>query len=111
MTIANLPPHNHPAAATMTSSGGIQVSTNTANNVNVPTNANNILSASGGGQGQATIWSNTLSGPVAMGGVNFGGSVAVTVDNTGGGIPISILNPVLALNFCIAIQGLWPPRD
>jgi microcystin-dependent protein len=32
------------------------------------------------------------------------------IGNTGGGQPVSILPPYLVLNFCIALQGIYPPR-
>jgi microcystin-dependent protein len=111
LSIGNLPPHNHPASATSTTTGGIQISTNTAGNTTAPSATNNILSASGGGQGSATIWGSTMTGPVNLGGVNLAAGVNVTVGNTGAGAPINLMNPFLVLNFCIAIQGLWPPRN
>lgn len=44
----------------------ISVAGSVSEPVNAPTPANNVLGASGGGQGSATIWSNSLSNPVAM---------------------------------------------
>lgn len=35
----------------------------------------------------------------------------VTIGNTGAGVPVDIRPPFLALNFIIATQGLFPPRD
>lgn len=37
--------------------------------------------------------------------------VTVQVSNSGMGQPFSTLNPYLALNCCIATQGLFPPRN
>lgn len=33
------------------------------------------------------------------------------VNNTGGNQPFSVLQPYLALNFCIALQGIFPSRN
>ncbi|WP_116131926.1 phage tail protein [Tropicimonas sp. IMCC34043] len=39
------------------------------------------------------------------------GSVAVTVDNAGGGQPFDITNPYLGLKFCVVLQGIYPSRS
>jgi microcystin-dependent protein len=36
---------------------------------------------------------------------------AVQVGATGSNVPVGLLNPYLALRFCIAIEGLFPPRN
>ena len=33
------------------------------------------------------------------------------IGNTGGSQPFSIIQPYLVVNFCIALQGIYPPRD
>jgi microcystin-dependent protein len=75
--------------------------------LNAPSSTNSFLGASGGGTGSATIWSDALNSPVAMGGT----SGTVTVDPTGNGLPFSLLNPYLVLNFCIALEGIFPSRN
>jgi microcystin-dependent protein len=40
-----------------------------------------------------------------------GGGGTVTVDDTGGSKAFSVLNPVLGINFLIAIDGLYPSRN
>lgn len=47
--------------------------------------------------------------PVALGGLNVAGTV--TVNPTGSSQPISIVQPYLAINFCIAISGVFPSRN
>lgn len=103
LTLANMPAHNHPATATV----GVQVAGTTSNPVNTPSDTNKYLGASGGGQGNAVIWSDALNAPVTMGGT----SGSVTVGMAGSSLPLSLLNPYLALNFCIALQGLFPSRN
>jgi microcystin-dependent protein len=38
-------------------------------------------------------------------------NVAGTTSNTGNGVPFNIRNPYLGVNFIIALQGLFPPRN
>jgi microcystin-dependent protein len=50
-----------------------------------------------------------------LGGVSGGGGGGITggtVTNstTGSSLPTEIMNPFLALNFCIALQGIYPTR-
>jgi len=40
-----------------------------------------------------------------------GGTPTVVVKPTGGNNPISNLQPFLAINYCIVMQGLYPPRN
>ena len=49
---------------------------------------------------------NFLYGPVQ----NLGAMAAGTVGNTGGSQPHENMQPYLTLNFCIALQGVYPPR-
>ena len=37
-------------------------------------------------------------------------TVAVTVNPNGGGIPINIIQPFLALNYIICFEGIYPDR-
>ncbi|ROQ21518.1 microcystin-dependent protein [Marinimicrobium koreense] len=48
---------------------------------------------------------------VSLGGVSGGASGTVQVEAAGGGQPFSIQNPFLALNFSIALQGIFPSRN
>lgn len=102
LTTANMPMHNHPATASV----GVQVAGTASNPANTPSASNSFLGASGGGPGNATIWSDTLNAPVAMGGA----SGTVQVGMAGNSQPFSLLNPYLVLNFCVALQGIFPSR-
>jgi microcystin-dependent protein len=86
---------------------GVQVAGTSSNPVNAPTSTNSFLGASGVGPGSASIWSDALNAPVAMGGA----SGTVQVGLAGNGLPFSLLNPYLVLNFCIALEGLFPSRN
>lgn len=104
--IANMPAHAHAASALNVVMDVAGVPT-PAMPASAPSATNPYLGASGSGTGLATIWSTTLNSPVAVKGI----SVAGTTDPVGGSTPVSTLNPFLALNFCIAVQGLFPSRQ
>lgn len=104
LTMSNMPPHNHSAAATLQ----VQVAGTPTGADNAPSAANSFLGASqSGGAVAANIWSTALNSPVTMGGT----SGSVTVGVAGSGQPFGLLNPFLALNFCIALEGLFPSRN
>lgn len=72
-----------------------------------PSTQASFIGASGGGTGLANIWSSTLSDPVSVGGMGMSGNL----DPAGANAPFSVMNPFLAINFCIAIEGLYPPHN
>lgn len=96
LNVTNLPSHNHSAAGTMKASfipptGGGSLAN--------PSGAN--LSSSG-----ETIYTNNATN------VNMAtNNVAVTVGNTGGNIPFSVVQPWCAVQFIIALQGVFPSRS
>ncbi len=77
------------------------VSSNTEDNQNAPSAQYPYMSASGRGPGGAAIWSNTMTNPQSVQGLSL----------AGGSQPFSVMNPFLALNFTIAMQGLFPPHQ
>jgi microcystin-dependent protein len=46
---------------------------------------------------------------VSLGGLNVAGTV--TVANTGGSQPVSIMQPYLGMNFVICLEGIFPSRN
>jgi microcystin-dependent protein len=78
-----------------------------------PSTTNNCLGASGGGTGLANIWSTTLNSPVYVQGLSISGETdsATAAPTPGNYTPFSLLPPYLALNFCIAVMGLFPTHD
>lgn len=112
MTIANMPTHTHTAVFTPSGSSGYMASTNTAGNKLVPSATNNVLAGSPPGTDAAAIWAtNTPAPTIPLGG--GGGSAGGTVTNApnGSSLPAAIMNPYLVLNFCIAMQGIFPTRN
>jgi len=92
LTNANLPPHNHAVVAVSTQ---VSAAVGGANNPNaayfaVPSPSQNIFST-------------TSNGLMAS---NTGATGA-----TGGSQPLSILSPLLVINYCIATEGIFPSRN
>jgi microcystin-dependent protein len=90
-----MPAHTHAVA--------LQVAGTASNPVNTPSTTNNVLGASGGGPGNATIWSDALTDPVPM--------LASQSEIAGGSQPVAIRNPFLGTNFIIALEGIFPSRN
>jgi microcystin-dependent protein len=90
---SELPSHNHSANAT-TNAG-------TANDPNGNLLSEGAWNDGQGGSGKVAYYStaaaNTQMSPNA-------------VSITGGGLPHNNMMPYLTLNFCIALQGVFPPR-
>ncbi|MES2821620.1 MAG: tail fiber protein [Pseudomonadota bacterium] len=91
----NMPMHSHPTSVEV---AGVATKPTT-----VPSATNNVLGASSGGPGSASIWSTDLATPVAMAGVVSG--------TAGGSQPFAIRNPFLGINFAIALEGIFPSRN
>ncbi|HZX16037.1 MAG TPA: tail fiber protein [Pseudomonas sp.] len=108
-TLTNLPNHTH-ALAAITAATTVELANPASNPVSAPTATNSFLGTSGGGPGTATIYSDQLgASPVPLKGVNT--TVSGTVSPAGGGTPMAIMNPFLAINFSIALQGIFPSRN
>ncbi len=96
LTSNQMPSHTHAVQ--------VQVGGAPSNPAVAPSATNQFLAASSaGGPLAAAIWSDALSSPANMGGVQAG--------LAGGNQPMDIMNPYLALNFSIAILGLFPSRN
>lgn len=133
LTLDNLPVHTHAATFSGSSSGGTPVTVNvqasTASGQSpAPSNTNKYLGAGNYGGDPASYWTDTLTNQVNIGGVSAsgggGGTITGTVTNANAGdgkeatvntvgniVNLKILNPYLAVNFCIAIDGQWPSRQ
>lgn len=84
---AEIPSHNH----TMKANSG---------DGTLPTPTNNV--ASGPGADRDLFW--------YKGGLPNATMKADALGNTGGGQPHNNMMPYLTINFCIALQGVYPPR-
>lgn len=129
LTIDNLPAHTHTATATLngaTASTNVKVSTGTQGVVGA-TEGCTLSSTAGGAFPAAAIYQKSEISPapatVNLGNVTttVGGTASVAVDNTGGGKPIVLqlpvvgqttaMQPFLAMNYIICLQGYFPSRN
>ena len=115
MTSSNLPPHTHTATFTPTGGGGpakVLVSTETGTKP-APDAGDFLGSAAAFGAPQANYVPAASPGTtVPLGGVSGGGGGGtVTVDTTGAGAAMPNLQPLLVINWCVAVQGLYPQRN
>jgi microcystin-dependent protein len=84
LSVSHLPAHHHP--------------------VNANDTATSLLAtAAGHVPGKISSYAESPDGTTVMNEKMIG--------DTGGGQSFSILPPFLALNFCIALQGIYPPRN
>lgn len=108
-TLNNLPNHTH-ALTGITASTTLQLANPASNPVNTPTATQSFIGASGTGPGSAAIYSDQIgASPVLLQGVST--TVSGSVAPTGGNQPMTVMNPFLAINFSIALQGIFPSRD
>lgn len=89
LTVSEMPTHNHPVGA--------------YDNSTVDSNAN---SAAGAFYARAADASTLYTSGNANSAMNAG-----VIGNTGGSQPHENRQPFLALNFCIALQGIFPSRN
>jgi len=82
----NLPPHNHNSTTPATGA-----------------DANSVDPAAGAVLGTGTNIYRVAAASVQMS--------PTPTSLTGGGQPASIIQPILAVNFCIALQGIFPSRN
>jgi len=123
LTIANMPAHNHVAtftgiAGATTATGSIQAVTGVATQTNTPTDGSLLANCANAGAAQVKIYapSGTTGTMANLAGVNItGGNFtpqgSVQVGITGSNIPFSIMNPYLAVQTNIALEGVFPSRN
>jgi microcystin-dependent protein len=93
---ANIPPHNHIAQ-------GITV------NMPVSTNGGDTDTPTGAYLAKA---SGDFYSSAPTSGSNYGAlAVSGQTGITGSGTPLDITNPYLVLNYCIAVEGIFPSRN
>ena len=111
--ISNMPSHTHVATFTPSGGGGYMISTNATGNTTIPSATNNVLGATpAGGPTAAAIWATSSPAPtIALGGGSGSSGGTVTNALTGNSLPLGIMNPYLAVNFSIALTGIFPSRN
>ena len=106
LLLANMPMHNHiivPNQLTVeTAANALSGGTIT----NETDGGNNSLAAGGG---VPTIYSEPGGTANKIGGITT--TISGSTSIAGGSQPFSLRNPLLGINYCIAIQGLFPSRN
>lgn len=83
----------------------------------IPSHSHSINATTGALQSDPTgsVWANPGGRPAPNFFADSGGSPltmnATAVNLTGGSLPHNNMQPYLTLNFCIALQGVFPPRS
>ena len=90
LTTQQLPTHNHTVTA-------VAAAGTTAN----PSSA--FIAEYGSGKDAATFFAPSATSPVQM--------APAMIGNTGGSLPVSVQNPYVVINYCIALQGIFPSRS
>lgn len=112
LTVGNLPAHAPAITSTLAVATSVQLAAVASSPSTAPSASNAFLGASGTGPGSAAIYSNAQGdSPVALQGVSSSLSGSVSAAPIGGNLPFSLLNPSLAINFSIAMDGIFPSRN
>lgn len=116
-TQAPLAAHTHTATFTPSGGGEVQVKASTdplASSTTPETGSYIAGQRSVGGTSLFVPGSPAPTSTVALGGISggsAGGEVTVNPNNpVSAASPVGLMNPFLALNFCIALSGIYPSR-
>ena len=104
LLISNLPPHTH--VVTLNNLVGTASAKNAAGNSQTPVGNVPAIEAAGV---TATYSNAAPDATMAAGSISVTGTATAAL--TGNGFPVQILPPYLALNYCIALVGLFPSRN
>jgi len=118
LNTSQMPPHNHTATFAptgLTATTVLNASTKTTGGALAPV-AQATLCATSGGPSSAAIYAPPpapTNDIVPLGNISttLSGNGSVTVGLNGGGLPTPIMSPFLALNFCLALEGVFPSRN
>lgn len=114
LTEGNLPVHTHPVtlSGTANTTVTIPISAHSGSNVTTPSGQAYLSASPPNGLQAAQIWSGNATPVATVAGVTASTTIngSTTVGATGGNQPIDNRPPQLALRYCIAVQGLYPPR-
>jgi microcystin-dependent protein len=106
LTLSNLPQHTH----TFTSTSTLQASTTKAT-AQVPA-AGSLVAHSDDTSTKGSTPAIFVPAGSSTATVNLGGlNVAGTIGPTGSSLPVSILNPFLAITIVISLVGIFPSRN
>lgn len=107
LTAAQMPVHNH-TATTSGMQAIIPVATGNANETQ-PSNTRVLATANAGFNPVSSIYTEASNADTNLAPGAVSGSV--TIGNAGASQPFSIVQPISAIQFLIAVQGLYPSRN
>lgn len=102
LTTQQLPPHNHPATGTLNASTAKGTAATPAAGLELS------RAVDGDDDPNATPF---IYGPVGSNPQVALAGISVATGVTGSGLPVSVLQPYLAINAIIALQGIFPSRN
>ena len=102
LIIPEMPSHSHISTGTVTAS-------TSEGTTNVPTG--NVLAAGKTPIDRSTVVDTNMYTNVGPNTQMAANEVTVTVGNNGGNLPHNNMQPYLAINFIIALQGVFPSRN
>ena len=104
LTVNEMPTHTHPIA--LNNLAATANARNAAGNSQTP--VGNVPAVEAAGV-TATYSNAAPNATMAPGAISVTGTA--TAAPTGGSLPVPILPPYLAVNYCIALQGIFPSRN
>jgi microcystin-dependent protein len=99
LTTQTMPMHNH----------GLMASLATGSAVTVTGNQLGLSTVGGGKGGGGTVYTSHIYSPNASKATT--GLAQLAIGLNGGGQPHNNMQPYLTLNYCIALRGVFPPRN
>ena len=110
LTLNNMPAHNHVATLTNVQATPAASTAGATTNIPGPSLVPAVLPKIGSGPGAMEIKGYApADDTTTMAATAVTGSV--TVQPNGSGLPFSVENPYLALNYIIALEGTFPSRN
>lgn len=107
LSTPQMPTHTHDAQV---SGGGGGLTVSTADGDADPSSNTYLAKQAGSGLQGQKIYTTDSSSTTPISGAGSG-QISVTNSNTGGSQPVTTMSPYQAVNFLIALNGTFPPRD
>lgn len=111
LSTAHMPAHNHEAQFTGSGTASLQASKTNGTNATPAEGDFLAVTTSNGRPLDAYIPAGDVGETVNLGGIHGLSGGTVAVGQTGDGQAFSNESPYQAVSFCIALQGLFPPRN
>jgi microcystin-dependent protein len=109
--LPQLPSHSHTAQVTAIS-GEVTINANSGNGNQTTATGHYSASLSDGGRGSQSTYADTKNTQMAADAAALSNaSGTVTVDNTGSGQAFGNIQPSIAMNYIIALEGTYPSRN